>query len=331
LVIEPAEFTPNEEITEKVTVTNTSNAQGSYDVVLKIDGTQEAVEAVAATAGDSKIVSFSLEREKYGEYTVIIGSLTGSFELMTQGQLIAAKSYAAMEGIETCRMDMDIEVAMTNPTLGGIEFVASAHKNMDITSNRIYMDMDVIMTMFGEELAMSTEVYIFEERMYMMVESEVLPPEEDGKWYKQKISQTEFSDAWEQQDITTQQFGLLEEAGDVEIMGMEEIRGVECYKIKVNPDVEALEAYLKTQLGYEYSFPPGTDLEDMLGNFAIIFLIAKDTNYITKIVMEYDMPLEGMTATFKINIEIYDVNQPLNNTLTPEAENAEEVFLGTLL
>jgi len=37
------------------------------------------------------------------------------------------------------------------------------------------------------------------------------------------------------------------------------------------------------------------------------------------------------TVTFQINVEIYDVNQPLDITPTPEAENAGEVPVGTLL
>jgi len=215
------------------------------------------VEAVTSATGVSKTVSFSAEREGYGEYTVTIGSLSGSFAVMTQGQIIAARSYAAMNGMQTCKMDMSIVMMITDPTIGEIGLTANAHEDLDIANKEIYMYADMIMTLFGQEVEMSMEAYIFEDWMYSMVESEVLPQEENGKWYKQKTSQAELDSVWNDRDITGQQIALLGEVGAVEIIGTEKIRGIECYKVQVNLDIEALEAYLKTQLGFEDVFPPG--------------------------------------------------------------------------
>ena len=58
---------------------NTGGTEGSYTVVLKIKGVQEAEKSVTVAAGDSQNVSFTISREDAGGYNVSVGGLSGSF------------------------------------------------------------------------------------------------------------------------------------------------------------------------------------------------------------------------------------------------------------
>jgi hypothetical protein len=58
---------------------NTGNLNGSYTVVLNINGVKEVEQSVTVAAGSSQTVSFSVAREKAGSYSVTIGGLNGSF------------------------------------------------------------------------------------------------------------------------------------------------------------------------------------------------------------------------------------------------------------
>jgi len=82
LTIEPAEVLPDEQVTISVLVANTGGSQGSYDVVLEINGTEEDTKSVTLDAGDSDNVTFNVSRGDVGTYAVTIEDLSGSFTVM---------------------------------------------------------------------------------------------------------------------------------------------------------------------------------------------------------------------------------------------------------
>ncbi len=79
LSITPAEVEPNEAVTISVSAANAGGTEGSYTVVLMINGATEAVEIVTIAAGDSQSVSFSVTKEDAGSYSVAIDELSSSF------------------------------------------------------------------------------------------------------------------------------------------------------------------------------------------------------------------------------------------------------------
>lgn len=79
LSILPAEVEPNEAVTISVSVANTGDIEGSYTVVLMINGVTEAEESVTIAAGASQSVSFSVTKEDAGSYSVTIDDLSGTF------------------------------------------------------------------------------------------------------------------------------------------------------------------------------------------------------------------------------------------------------------
>ena len=81
LTIEP-EVAANETVTISVSVTNTGGSQGSHDVVLEINGTEEETKSVTLAAGDSEDVTFMVTRGDAGTYAVTTEGLSGSFTVM---------------------------------------------------------------------------------------------------------------------------------------------------------------------------------------------------------------------------------------------------------
>ena len=81
LQITPNEVKPGEEVTISVLVTNTGRETGSYDVVLKINGSIEDAKTVMLSGGESTEVKFRISGEKAGIYNVEVADLKGEFKV----------------------------------------------------------------------------------------------------------------------------------------------------------------------------------------------------------------------------------------------------------
>ncbi len=79
LSISPSEVAIGETVTISVTVANTGNASGSYEMTLKINDVVDATKEVTLEAGASKEVTFTTAKDVAGSYSVAVNGLTGSF------------------------------------------------------------------------------------------------------------------------------------------------------------------------------------------------------------------------------------------------------------
>ncbi|MBA7626871.1 hypothetical protein ES703_34329 [subsurface metagenome] len=79
LRISTGEVNIGEEVTISVSVNNTGNVAGSYEVTLKINGAVEATEEVTLNPGDSEKVTFTTAKDVAGSYSVAVNGLSGSF------------------------------------------------------------------------------------------------------------------------------------------------------------------------------------------------------------------------------------------------------------
>ncbi len=82
LSIHPTEVQPKEAVNITVSVTNTGGTEGSYTVALKVNGIKEAEKIVTIAAGESQNVTFSAAKEDVGNYSVVVGGLSGSFTVL---------------------------------------------------------------------------------------------------------------------------------------------------------------------------------------------------------------------------------------------------------
>jgi hypothetical protein len=79
LRISPGEVDIGEEVTIRVSVNNSGNAAGSYEVSLKINGVVEKTKNVSLNAGASEEVTFTTAKDVAGSYLVAVNGLSGSF------------------------------------------------------------------------------------------------------------------------------------------------------------------------------------------------------------------------------------------------------------
>ncbi|GAI79600.1 unnamed protein product, partial [marine sediment metagenome] len=83
LTVQPTEVPTGEAVTIDVALTNTGGTEGSYTVVLKINGVKEADRTVTIAAGDTLNLIFPVTKEAAGSYTVTVDGLSGSFTVIT--------------------------------------------------------------------------------------------------------------------------------------------------------------------------------------------------------------------------------------------------------
>ena len=82
LSIQPAEVQPNDVVNITLSVANTGETEGSYSVVLKINGAKEAEKSITLAPGKSQNVSFSVTKAEAGSYNVTVEGLSGSFNVV---------------------------------------------------------------------------------------------------------------------------------------------------------------------------------------------------------------------------------------------------------
>ncbi len=82
LSITPSEAKPGEQITVSVVVTNTGGKEGSYTVVLTIDGVKEATKEIGLGVNETETVTFPITKDMEGSYEVGIDGKTGRFTVI---------------------------------------------------------------------------------------------------------------------------------------------------------------------------------------------------------------------------------------------------------
>jgi len=87
LDIKPVEAVAGETVSITAMVENTGGSEGTYAVMLTVDGVTVETKEVAITPGSSKVVTFSLVKDKVGTYTVAVGDLSSS--LTVRPKLVA--------------------------------------------------------------------------------------------------------------------------------------------------------------------------------------------------------------------------------------------------
>ena len=61
---------------------NSGGTEGSYSVILKINGVKEAEKSLTLAAGTSQDVSFSVRKADPGSYTISVDGSSGSFAVV---------------------------------------------------------------------------------------------------------------------------------------------------------------------------------------------------------------------------------------------------------
>ena len=97
-VIEPERVKEGGTVNISALVSNTGGTEGSYTVVLRINGASEAEKEVTLAAGGAERVSFSLTKPP-GSYNVSLGEFQGSFIVLPRQSWLVRWWWAVMVGV----------------------------------------------------------------------------------------------------------------------------------------------------------------------------------------------------------------------------------------
>jgi len=247
---------------------------------------------------------------------------------------IIDKSVQVMRDVVSYRADMDMVMDIAVVDESGeynLTMTAAINGTFDIENQKMMMDMIMEMSMLGMSFNITGESYLINDMMYNMNGDE----ESGYMWTKSEMPEG----YWEEVNQMDTQVDMLEVVY-VEITGSEMIEGVECYILKLNPDIEQLWQLVMQQSSLTgEEMLPEIDIElyqDIFKDFHMRQWVAKDTYYIARaemgILMEataeemgYTEEEGSMTADITIDILAYDYNQPVTIVLPAEAEDAELV------
>jgi hypothetical protein len=262
-------------------------------------------------------------------------------ELPSAEEIIAGVIEAS-DGIKTYQFDMDMNMDMAGEVEGEV-FEATIAIDLsgaiDLENRQMIMDVTMSIVVTGEEeIEMAVEMYLIGDMVYTMVED----PEMDSIWSKSEMPEG----YWEQMNQVEPQLELLEVV-QVEVVGSEKVGDVDCYVLKLTPDMEQLWQLAMQQSGMAGEgllFRMLTDvdeefLQEVFKSFSVKQWIAKDTYLLARAEMDIAMELtpeamgfpeeEGLvTMDTAVDLLAYSYNQPVSIVLPPEAEGATEVPMG---
>lgn len=117
LSVTPAEVEAGQAVTISVTASNTGEEEGSFSIILEINGDTEETKTVTIAADDSAQVSFTVTRPEGGIFTVDIFNLSGSFTVTGEIGLINAAGTGV--GLEPIAWLVEHPLPYTDVTLPG--------------------------------------------------------------------------------------------------------------------------------------------------------------------------------------------------------------------
>lgn len=252
-------------------------------------------------------------------------------------QEIVDRVIETWDGQRTGQVDIDMTMDMAGEAEGEafeMTMVIDSESVVDLENKEMRMDMTMSIAVTGEdEVDMEMEMYLIDNMMYMLVEIPQMG--HISMWLKSEIPEG----TWEKMSQIESQIELLE-AAQVEVIGSETVRGVDCYVLQLTPDMEQLWqiAMQQAEVTGEEILPDVTEesLQEMFRSFSVKQWIAKDTYFLTKAEMDMVVELtpeamgfpeeEGvLTMDIAISLLAYNYNQPVSIVLPPEAEEALDV------
>ncbi len=263
-------------------------------------------------------------------------ALAGCSSTEVSAREIANNVILAYPEVDTYRMDMDFTMTM-------IVDADTAQMQVDVTGNatgtvnaparemQYTMDMTADIPEQGEQ-SITQDVYISGGYLYMNTSGAGA----DG-WNKMELS----DELWESEDQLKQQVEFLEKALDITYAGEETVDGVDCYILKIKPDMAALFDWVMSQQQDLFS---GVDtsqfnLAKMFKQFSIKEWVTKDNSLPVKSEIQMTMEISpqdmgaGVDETGKITLvmqaeaKYHNYNEPVTIKVPQEALNAPLVPL----
>ena len=256
-------------------------------------------------------------------------------------QEIIAGVTESLDDITSHQFDMDMTMDIAGEAEGEafeMTMTTGFSGALDLENRQMRADITMSMALLGEdemEMEMGMEMYIIDDMGYVMTDMLGMEP----TWMKSEISEADWGEVSEGVGLAESQLELLQGA-QVEVIGSEKVKGIDCYVLQLTPDMGQLWQTVMEQaeVAGEEILPEVDEifLEEVFRSFSVKQWVAKDTYFITKAEIDMVMELtpeamgfpeeEGeMTMNITISYLAYDYNEPVSIELPPEALEALDV------
>jgi len=296
-----------------------------------------------------------------------VGLVVAIAVVMMLSSYAAALSQDELEGlilnaseVDTYKFDMSMtvttEMLMGNETNATepmvMVMVGNGSGEVDNVNKSMMMVMSMCMNMSGimeantsentsldmpETICVETEMYVINYTRYTKMDMSAIVPN-FSFWQKSEMTEED----WGSQDLLGQQMELLN-CSNVTPLDDEEVKGVECYVLKIVPDEKCWEIIMNQsimdQSGMGAEMQNTSDvLNQSLSSITMTEWIAKDTKFVMKAEAAMDMTTtspdteEEAKVVMDYELVFYDYNVPVTIVLPPEAEGAMDLsdLLGML-
>ncbi|NQE45769.1 hypothetical protein C5S31_07095 [ANME-1 cluster archaeon GoMg2] len=252
---------------------------------------------------------------------------------------------ASVDQIDTYKFDIDMTQKMliqneTDET--EMTTVSKGEAAVDVTNKKMMMEMAMTMKtpekpeMSEEPMEMDMFIYLIDNAMYMKMDTGI--PELPAQWTKMEMPD-EYEKTWESQNQVDQQMELLK-ISEVELLEDEKVNGVDCYVLKITPDMEKYGELLSKQEGMSDLMQSlqqndSFDIGKLIKEMSMKQWIAKDTKFPLKTEMQIKMVISSedliipeaeeeftMTSDQRTTIVFYEYNKPVAIVLPEDAESA---------
>jgi len=251
---------------------------------------------------------------------------------------------ATAESIDTYKFDMNMtqKMLISNET-GEMEMTTLSTGNGVVDNLNKKMKLGMTMTMkmpeeveMPDTMEMKMDMYFINNTIYSKMDMGI--PEMPAQWTKMEMPEG-YEESWESQNQVDQQRELLN-VSEVELLEDEKVNDVDCYVLKLTPDIEKYWDIMMKQEGMSELMQNlqqnvSFDIGEMIKEMSLEYWIAKDTKFPMKTEMQIKMVMSSedlnipeteeeftMTVDQRTDMVFYDYNKPVTIELPKEAESA---------
>ncbi|GAI30388.1 unnamed protein product, partial [marine sediment metagenome] len=145
----------------------------------------------------------------------------------------------SLDDISTYQFDMDMAMEAAGEAEGEafeMTMTMGFSGALDLENRQMRADTTMSMALPGEdEMEMGMEMYIIDDVGYMMTDMLGMEP----TWMKSEISEADWEEVSEGMSQAESQLELLQGA-QVEVIGSETVKGIDCYVLQLTPDMGQL-------------------------------------------------------------------------------------------
>jgi len=257
---------------------------------------------------------------------------------------IKAMALATAENIDTYTFDMNMtQKRLISNETGEVEMTTLSTGNGVVDNLNKKMKLGMTMTMempdeakMPETGEMKRDMYFINNTLYTKMDMGI--PEKPAQWTKMEMPEG-YEEFWESQNQVDQQMELLN-VSEVELLEDEKVNDVDCYVLKLTPDIEKYWDIMMKQGGMSELMQSlrqndSFDIGEMIKEMSLKYWIAKDTKFPMKTEMQIKMTMNSadipeteeeftMTIDQRTDMVFYDYNEPVTIELPKEAESAAE-------